>query len=75
MKTLKARTWYVVRVNCDCCSYSWARLRPPQGNGYWMRCRCRFCRRQFGDMDYRLLGKFKVVSERDAIRLAEAERT
>jgi len=38
-------------INCDCCSYDWARRAVPAGK--FMR--CRHCGKQLGDMQYTII--------------------
>lgn len=67
---MKLRRWIVLQVNCDCCSYTWARnrLRP----GYFPK--CRHCDRYLGPLDYQVLAYgVRAVSEFDAIKQARSQ--
>jgi hypothetical protein len=60
------KRYYVIRVNCDCASYWWARSSPVRSiNGP----RCRYCYHYLGFMDWRDYGSVLAESESIAIQL------
>lgn len=65
MKPTRKRRYTVLRVNCDCSAYSWA--RSPLKTARWPR--CRECGRALGFMQYEVIGRVTASSEREACEL------
>ncbi len=59
------KLWHIYDVNCDCCSYQFARRTP--GRWLWGP-RCRGCSAILGWMQYRFLGKAAGENEHEALK-------
>jgi hypothetical protein len=61
------RTFYIVRINCDCSSDIIART-----STRWMfGPRCPTCQQPVGCLEYAVVAKVRAVGARDALRLYE----
>lgn len=60
----RKRTYYRIRVNCDCGSYLMARTSRRWNIGP----RCRGCHKILGPMEYSVLGTVRAAGEREALQ-------
>jgi len=66
--------FYVVKVNCDCASYYWARQRPLRYNHFSLA-RCQMCKRQLGPMEVYFVAKVKTCTDIKAIAIGRMLET
>jgi hypothetical protein len=64
------RKFFIYDVNCDCCSYRWARSCYPK---YGIM-KCRFCPRRLGFMSFRFVGTVRAKGEFHALEVWKAKK-
>jgi hypothetical protein len=63
------RKWHVFFINCDCASYHDVRKKMPSLNQYM---RCKYCKKQLGDMQVYFKATIEAISDTEAIEKAKA---
>jgi len=73
MKKTKLKSYYILRINCDCCSSKEARTNLPRG--ICGSAKCKHCGKMLGLMEWEVVDKVKALGEIDALHKFNLTKT